>query len=300
MVLDPAKNESFEILKKVRRLEIKTRRLVAELFSGEYHSVFKGQGMEFAEVREYSPGDDIRSIDWNVTAKMGHPFVKRFTEERQLNVLLMVDLSGSGNFGSQNQFKTEVAAELAAVLAFSAIRNNDRIGLLTFTDCIEKYLPPKKQSQYGMQIIREILYGRAQGKKTNLTLALEHIMKITRRRCVIFLISDFMDRGFEKALRLVSKKHDLIAFEVHDALELGIPSSGLMMFEDPETGEECLVDAGNRRFREAYQRGQVSRREALEKLFKACGIDHVPIATNASYTQALNKLFKNRKRRVSR
>ncbi len=287
----------LEILKKVRRLEIKTRALVNEVFSGEYHSVFKGQGIEFSEVREYSPGDDIRSIDWNVTARMGHPFIKKFSEERQLNVLLIVDLSASGDFGSQNRFKKEMAAEIAAVLAFSAIHNNDRVGLLTFTDDIEQYLPPKKDKHYGMQIIRQILFSQPSGRKTNISKALEYAVKILKRKAIVFLISDFLDQSFEKHLRIAAKKHDLVALEIYDQSEEKIPPIGLIDLEDAETGQTCLINAKSKSFEKFLAEEKSKEQQTLHKFFQSYRVDHVRLESHTSYTKPLNKLFKLREKR---
>lgn len=289
--------ESLEILKKVKRLEIRTRHLVSEVFSGEYHSVFKGQGIEFSEVREYSPGDDIRSIDWNVTARMGHPFIKKFSEERQLNVLFLVDLSASENFGSQGRFKKEMAAEIAAVLAFSAIQNNDRVGLLTFTDEVERYLPPKKDKRYGMRIIREILFSNPKGRGTNIARALEYAVKVSKRRAIVFLISDFIDQSFEKPLRIAAKKHDLVALEIYDQSEEEIPPVGLLQLEDAETGEVCLINSSTPSFKQFHKEEKEKSKETLRKLFQSYRIDHVRIEDHSSYTQPLNKLFKLRQKR---
>jgi uncharacterized protein (DUF58 family) len=292
------KKDPSDILKKVKQLEIKTRRSVNEIFSGEYRSVFKGQGVEFSEVREYCPGDDIRSIDWNVTARMGHPFVKKFMEERQLNVLLMVDLSASENFGSHDRFKSEIVAEIAAVLIFSAIRNNDRVGLLTFTDQIELYLPPKKGRQYGMRMIREILYRKPRGKGTNLAQALEHVVKAIRRRCIVFLISDFLDQKFEKPLRIAAKKHDLVAIEIRDPLEESFPALGLIALEDAETGKAFLINTKKDSFINFFKEKKDNENKKLRKLFQAHRIDRVQINTHTSYAKPLNQLFKTREKRL--
>jgi uncharacterized protein (DUF58 family) len=271
---------------------------VNEIFSGEYHSVFKGEGIEFSEVRQYFPGDDIRSIDWNVTARMGHPFLKKFMEERQLNVLLMIDLSASENFGSHERFKNEVAAEIAAVLVFSAMRNNDRVGLLIFTDRIELYLPPKKDRQYAMRIIREILYYNPKGQKTDLSQALEYVVKIAPRRCVVFLISDFIDQGFQKYFRIAAKKHDLIAIEIYDSYEESLPPLGLVTFEDAETGQGCLVNTNQSSFSNFLKENKMKIRETLQRFFQSHRADHIRIETHASYIEPLSKLFKQREKRL--
>ncbi len=231
-----------EILKKVKRIEIATRGVVNEIFSGEYHSVFKGRGMEFSEVREYQYGDDIRTIDWNVSARMDHLFVKVFEEERELTVMLLVDVSSSGNFGTASQMKGEIAAELCAVLAFSAIKNNDKVGLIIFSDKIEKFIPPRKGKQHVLRVIREILYFKPEDSQTNLNVALEFLIKVIRRRSIVFLVSDFMTEEYEKALQVTNKKHDVIAIDIIDPREVELPNIGFIELEDAETGETVLVD----------------------------------------------------------
>ncbi|NUO81345.1 DUF58 domain-containing protein, partial [candidate division KSB1 bacterium] len=231
-----------EILKKVRRLEIQTRALVNDVFSGEYHSVFKGRGMAFAEVREYVLGDDVRNIDWNVTARTGHPFVKVFDEERELTVMLLVDVSSSGEFGTHEQMKGDIAAEICALLAFSAIKNNDKVGLIIFTDRIEKFVPPKKGRTHVLRVLREVLYHKPEGHGTNITTALEYLNRVIRRKAVVFLVSDFLSEGYEKALRVAGKRHDLVAIPITDPRETEIPNVGLVELEDAETGEVHLLD----------------------------------------------------------
>jgi len=234
---------SQEIIKRVRRIEIRTNRLVNESLAGEYHSVFKGRGMEFDEVREYALGDDVRNIDWNVTSRMGHPYVKKYVEERELTVMLVVDASASGDFGTVQRTKREVAAEVCALLAFSAIRNNDRVGLLIFTDREEKYIPPRKGRNHVLRVIREVLTTRPKGKGTNLTLALESLSRGIRRRSVAFVVSDFLDAGFEKALRIANQKHDLIAIALSDPRERELPPVGILELEDAESGASMLIGA---------------------------------------------------------
>ncbi len=234
-----------EILKQVRQIEIRTKGLVNQVFSGEYHSVFKGRGMEFSEVREYQFGDDIRNIDWNVTARFGHPFIKVFEEERELTVILMVDLSGSLNFGSADKTKQEVAAELSAILAFSALKNNDKVGLILFTDKIEKFVPPRKGNKHVLRIIRDVLSFEPEGKSTNLKGALEYMNNAIKKRSIVFLLSDFMDSDFEKILRVVGKRHDLIGIVLNDKREEEIPKVGVIRFTDAETGQERWVDTSN-------------------------------------------------------
>jgi uncharacterized protein (DUF58 family) len=243
-----------EILKKIRRIEIRTRRLVADVFSGEYHSVFKGRGIEFSEVREYLPGDDIRSIDWNVTARMGHPYVKKFEEEREMSIMFVVDASGSGAFGSANRFKAELAAELCAVLAFSATRNNDRVGLVMFSDRIEKVVPPRKGRRHVLRVVRELLYSEPEGTGTDIPMALDYLANIVRRHAVVFLVSDFQTTGYDRALAVANRRYDLIAIDVSDPRERELPRVGLVELEDAETGERVVVDTGERRFVEGFAR----------------------------------------------
>ena len=241
-----------EILKKVKRIEISTRGLVNEVFSGEYHSVFKGRGMEFAEVREYQIGDDIRNIDWNVFARSGSPYVKVFDEERELTVMLMVDVSASGSFGTTSQLKGEVAAELCAVLAFSAIKNNDKVGLMIFSDKIEKFIPPRKGKQHVLRVIREILYFKPEDAKTDLNIALEYLNRVVKRRSIAFIISDFLTENYEKALQVANKKHDIIAIDIIDPREVELPNVGFLELEDAETGETVLIDTGSTEIRETF------------------------------------------------
>ena len=286
-----------EILKQVRHIEINATRLVNDLFGGEYESVFKGRGMEFAEVREYVPGDDIRTIDWNVTARSQHPFVKKYVEERQLTVIFVVDGSKSLHFGSQDKLKSTVAAEIAGLLAFSAIKNNDKVGLLINTDQIEKYVPPKKGRSHVLRVVREILYFQPTGQKTNLKIGLEHLYRILTRSAVIFIISDFMDSGYEKALKILHQKHDLIAIQIVDPREQKIPACGWLELKDAETGETLLVDTNDKKFREEYEKLTLRRQEQLDFLFKLTGIDAIRIAPGTSYINPLIKFFKRREDR---
>ena len=285
-----------EILKKVRRLEIVTRDLVNTIFSGEYHSVFKGKGMEFSEVREYHYGDDIRQIDWNVTARMQSPFVKVFTEEREQILMLVVDASRSGEFGSASQMKGEVAVEIAALLAFSAIKNNDRVGLLIFTDRVEKFIPPKKGKGHVLRVLRELLYFKPVGSGTNLKNALDYLNRVTRRRSVVLLVSDFLDTGFEKALRIANRKHDIIALPIHDPRERAIPPVGLVALEDAETGERMVVDTASPQFQREYERITKARFKALTKLLDTLEVDHVDIDTSQGYVKPLVTFFRRRAR----
>lgn len=286
-----------ELLRKVRRIEIHTNRLVNDLFGGEYESVFKGQGIEFADVREYVPGDDIRTIDWNVTARSSHPFVKKFVETRELTVIFAVDMSGSQYFGSTDKLKSEIAAEITAILAFSAVKNNDKTGLLIATEEVEKFVPVKKGRNHALRVIREILGYQPQKKGTQLQGALEYLYRVLTRTSVIFLISDFMDEGYEKALRILSRKHDVIAVHLRDVLEKEFPSAGLLELSDRETGETALVDTGSPAFRKRFRETAEARQAALEKLFKRLQIDWIDVPANTSYVEPLFKFFKKRERK---
>lgn len=286
-----------EILKQVKHIEIKATRLVNDLFGGEYESVFKGRGMEFSEVREYVPGDDIRTIDWNVTARSQHTFVKKFVEERELTVIFVVDGSASLRFGSQDKLKATVAAEIAALLAFSAVKNNDKVGLLMNTNRVEKYVPPKKGRSHVLRVVREILYYKPIEHKTNLQVALEHLYRILTRSAVIFVISDFLDLGYEKALKILHQKHDLIAIQICDQREDQIPACGWLEFEDLETGERSLVNTNDSKFREAYAKAAQRRRTQTNLLFKLTGIDAIKIMAGTSYIKPLIKFFRLREQR---
>ncbi len=289
-----------EILKKVRRIEIRTNRLVNESLAGEYHSVFKGRGMEFSEVREYQFGDDIRNIDWNVTSRMGHPFVKKHVEERELTVMLLVDFSASGEFGTRRQFKREIAAEVCALLAFSAIKNSDRVGLIAFTDRIEKFLSPRKGKDHVLRVIREVLYFRPEGRATDLGQALQFMYRTVTKRAVVFVISDFLAEGYEQPLRVAARKHDMIAVTITDPREEDLPPVGLLDLEDAETGERVLVDASDRRTRERLRSWAAGRRAAREALFRANAIDNLELFTDRSYDVPLVRFFHRRARRMSR
>jgi len=286
-----------EILKKVKRIEIQTRGLVNDVFSGEYHSVFKGRGMEFAEVREYQIGDDIRTIDWNVTARMGHPYVKVFDEERELTVILIVDVSSSGDFGSVEHVKGEIAAEICALLAFSAIKNNDKVGLIIFSDQVEKFVAPKKGKSHVLRVIREILYHKPQGKQTNISAALEFLSRIARRRAVVFLVSDFMSSDYEKALQIANKRHDIVAITVTDPREVELPDVGFIELEDAETGETFLVDTSNVGLREDFSHHSLEAKMKREKLFRQMNVDYIDIITNESYIEPLIRFFRMRAKR---
>ncbi len=286
-----------EILKKIRRIELRTRRLVNTSFAGQYHSVFKGRGMNFEEVREYTPGDEIRSIDWNVTARMNAPFVKKYTEERELTVMLLVDVSASGNFGSVELSKRELAAEVAAILAFSAIYNNDKVGLILFSDTVELFIPPKKGRLHTLRLIREMLYFEPKGRGTNLAAALDYLNKVVSRRAVIFLVSDFIAPDYTKALTVAGRRHDVVALPVIDPGEEQLPDVGLITFEDAETGEQIEINTSSRSLRNAFAAEEAARRKALEKLFGTRGIDVVPLATDKDYLIPLRAFFEQRERR---
>ena len=291
--------DTKEILKKIRRIEIFTSRLVNNIFAGEYESVFKGRGMEFNEVREYQPGDEIRTIDWNVTARMGKPYIKKYVEERELVIMLVVDMSASTDFGTQQQTKGEIAAEISGLLAFSAIKNNDKVGLICFTNEVELFVPPRKGKKHVLRVIREILYFDPHQRATNINAALEYVDRVLQRRSVVFLISDFRDSGYEKRLAITSKHHDLIAVMVEDAREEELPDVGLIELEDAETGEVIILDTKDQSTREAYR--QLNRRaiEARQKHFRANKVDCIEIRTDRSYVEPLIRFFRQRAMRGS-
>ena len=286
-----------EILKKVKRIEIQTRGLVNDVFSGEYHSVFKGRGMDFAEVREYQIGDDVRTIDWNVTARMGHPYVKIFEEERELTVMLVVDVSSSGEFGTVNRMKGEIAAEICALLAFSAIKNNDKVGLIIFSDEVEKFVAAKKGKSHVLRVVREILYHKPKGKQTNISTALEFLSRVTRRRAVVFLISDFISEDYEKALQIANKRHDIVAITVTDPREVELPNVGFIELEDAETGETFLLDTSSADLRNDFSTQTGEKNKEREKLFRSMNVDHIDIMTNSSYIEPLIRFFRMRAKR---
>jgi len=286
-----------ELLSQVRQIEIKTKGVVNQVFSGEYHSVFKGRGMEFSEVREYQFGDDIRNIDWNVTARFGHPFIKIFEEERELTVILLVDLSGSLIFGSVQKTKQQIAAELSAVLAFSALKNNDKVGLLLFTDKIEKFVPPRKGRKHVLRIIREVLSFEPVGKTTSIKTALEYMNSAIKKRSIVFLLSDFIDEGYEKILKAAGKKHDLIGVVINDERETSIPKMGLVKFIDAETGRERWIDTSSSKVQERLKeyRNQISL--IRKNLFASGRIDHIEVKTGEDYVKPLIRFFRMRERR---
>ena len=319
-----------EILKKIRQIEIRTNRVVTETLAGQYHSVFKGQGMNFDEVREYQPGDDVRAIDWNVTARMNHPFIKKFVEERELTLMLVVDVSGSGLFGSRAQSKRELAAEIASVLAFSAIRNNDKVGLLLFTDEVEKFIPPRKGRSHVLRVIREVLFFEPKRRGTNLVQALEFMGRVLPHRAIAVVISDFLECGdtspllsgrhvaqsqsadmsahskaaigplskpVQTALRIANRKHDVVAVQITDRYELELPALGRLILEDAETGEIVEINTGHATSRDAFALRQEKQRNDLARQFRSSGVDTIQLRTDEPYSAALGKFFENREKR---
>ncbi len=309
-----------DILKKIRQIELRTNRLVSETLAGQYHSVFKGQGMNFEEVREYQPGDEVRTIDWNVTARMNHPFVKKFVEERELTLMLVVDASGSGLFGSREQSKRELAAEIASVLAFSAIRNNDKVGLILFTDAIEKYIPPRKGRRHVLRVIREVLFFEPQRRGTDLNQALEFLLRVTPHKAIAAIVSDFIGspalrrsggrqlrpqlmlleslaQASFTMLRQVNRRHDVVAVQITDPYELELPALGRLVLEDAETGEIVEVSTGDARKRTAFAERQARAQAELTRLFRSAGIDSIQLRTDQPYMVALGKFFETREKR---
>ncbi len=289
--------EAQELFKKVRKIEIKTRGLSKQIFSGEYHSVFKGRGMAFSEVREYQFGDDIRNIDWNVTARFNHPFVKIFEEERELTVMLLIDVSGSNEFGTKQQLKQELITEIAAVLSFSAIQNNDKVGVIFFSDRIEKFIPPKKGSSHILRIIRELIEFEPENKGTDISEALRYLTNVIKKRATAFLISDFMGNDFEKAVQIANHKHDLIAIRVTDERELSIPNVGLVRMVDAETGKKMWLDTGSAGVRRQLSNWAQQKSRELDALFSRLGVDMVRVYTGEDYIKPLMKLFRKREAR---
>ena len=286
-----------QILKKVKQVEIRTRGLVNDLFGGEYHSVFKGRGMAFSEVREYQPGDDIRLIDWNVTARNGSPFIKIFEEERELTVYLLVDISKSGEFGSQNQLKQEFGAEIASVLGFSAIKNNDKVGLILFSNDIEKYVVPKKGKSHVLRVIRELLYNEPKGNKTSIKNVLDYLLKVAKRRSVVFLISDFIDDDYWASLKIVNRKHDLIGIRLFDPAEKLLPDIGVIKVRDPESGSSFWIDTSNRVEMEKLKNQINSDFDTFNKQAKKIGFDIISVSTNGDFVDPLISLFRKRDKR---
>ena len=294
-----------EILKKIRQIEIRTNRLVSETLAGQYHSVFKGQGMNFDEVREYQPGDEVRTIDWNVTARMNHPFVKKFVEERELTLMLVVDVSGSGLFGSSAQSKRELAAEIASVLAFSAIRNNDKVGLILFSDEVEQFIPPRKGRRHVLRVIREVLFFEPKRRGTNLVNALEFMARVTAHRAITVVISDFLSpdtavalpKPTQTRLRMLNRKHDVVAVQITDRHELELPALGRLILEDAETGEVVELNTGRAGCRDAFALQQQKMRTDLARQFRSSGIDSIQLRTDEPYSAPLGKFFETREKR---
>jgi uncharacterized protein (DUF58 family) len=286
-----------EVLKKIKRIEIRTNSLVDDLFCGQYHSVFKGRGMEFSEVREYLPGDDVRTIDWNVTARYGRPFIKKFVEERELTVIFLVDASASQYFGTRNKMKGELAAEICAVLAFSAIKNNDRVGLIIFTDSVELFVPPRKGRKHVLRVIRELLYYRPRGRCTDIHSALEFLRKAIRKRSVVFLVSDFQGGGYEKALKIAGKRHDIIGITVRDPREMTMPDAGLIELEEAETGLAVTIDTSSAQVRQNFALMRIAEEAAVREIFNSAMLDRIDISTDCSYVEPLVRFFRIRSRR---
>ncbi len=286
-----------ELLKKVRKIQIHTSRLVEDLFAGEYHSVFKGRGIEFEEVREYQPGDEIRAIDWNVTARTGRPFIKEFVEERELTVMLVVDISSSGSFGTGDKFKKELAAELCALLAFSAIRNNDKVGLILFTDRIEKFIPPKKGKRHVLRVIRELLFFEPKGRGTDLAAALKFLSTVSKRRSVVFVVSDFFAENYERSLQIANRRHDVIALTLSDPREESLPALGFVELLDAETGQRIVVDTASSKVRKAFERLSQKSVKERERFFQSIHVDSIRIRTDEPYFDPLVRFFRQRERR---
>jgi len=287
-----------EIIEKVRHIEIRTRSLVNDLFGGEYHSVFKGRGMSFSEVREYIPGDDIRLIDWNVTARSNLPHVKIFEEERELTVYLVVDISKSGDFGTLDKYKNEIATEIAAVLGFSAIKNNDKVGLIMFSDIIEKYVPPKKGKSHVLRVVRELLYHKSEGQSTSIQNAVDFLLKVTKRKSVVFLISDYIDNGYWKSLKIANRKHDLIGIKISDIAESIMPNLGLVKIHDPETNQEFWIDTSSETERLRFSKYQNKASDNFKKKCDKINFDLIQINTDGDYVDPLMNYFKRREKRI--
>ncbi len=286
--------DTTEILKKVRKIEIKTKGLSKQIFSGEYHSAFKGRGMSFSEVRDYNYGDDVRNIDWNVTARTGSPFVKVFEEERELTLMLVVDISKSSQFGTTAQFKSDLVAELSAVLAFSAIQNNDKVGALLFSSEIEKYIPPKKGKSHILRIIREIIFHKPEHNGTDLETALRYLTNVQKKRSITFVLSDFMDQGYESALTIAARKHDLVGVQVYDKTEQSMPNVGLVQVVDPETGERRVIDTSSKSIRNKYNSWFEDNTQYFQQTFRKKGSDIISLATGVDYIKPLLQFFKKR------
>ena len=286
-----------DLLKKVRRIELRTSRLVDDVLAGGYHSAFKGRGMEFEEVRQYQIGDDVRTIDWNVSARYGEPHVKLYREERELTVMLLVDVSGSQHFGTHEEFKDELVAEICATLSISAIRNNDKVGLVCFTDRIEAYIPPRKGSKHVLRVIRELLAIEPQGKGTDIGSALEFINKVQKKRAIVFLVSDMQDRNWQKQLQIANRRHDVVAVSTNDIAETVLPRAGLMRIENPETGETHVIDTSSKRVRQAWKQLATESRIAIEQTLRRSRVDQIIVQTGEPFTSALRQFFKRREAR---
>jgi len=287
-----------ELAKKIRYIQIFTKKTINNVFAGEYESAFKGHGMEFEDVREYQPGDEVRSIDWNVTARMGKPFIKRFIEERELTIIFLVDLSASGTFGSIEKTKNEIAAEFCALLSFSAIKNNDKVGLIVFTDIVEKFIPPKKGLTHVLRLIGELLSFTPHKTKTNIQEALAYLGRVMRKKAVVFLVSDFLESDFEKQMRVMGKRHDLIAVSITDPREVAMPPVGLLELEDAETGELVIIDTSDPQIRRQYEKHGRERASALKHLFHSMGVDQIDIRTDKDYVHTLMRFFLEREKRL--
>ena len=286
-----------DLLKKVRRIELRTSRLVDDVLAGSYHSAFKGRGMEFEEVRQYQVGDDVRTIDWNVSARFGEPFVKLYREERELTVMLLVDVSGSQHFGTHEQFKDELIAEICATLSISAIRNNDKVGLICFSDRIEAYIPPRKGSKHVLRVIRELLALEPESRGTDLASALEFLGKVQKKRSIVFLVSDMQDRNWQKQLQIANRRHDVVVVSTEDSAESKLPEVGLMRIEDPETGKSRVIDTSSTRVRKAWQQLAEERQIAVEQTLRRCSVDQIRIKTGEPFTNALRQFFRRREGR---
>ena len=293
---DPSPSIPPELLRRVRQIEIRSRRLVSHLFAGQYHAIFRGRGMEFSDVREYQPGDEVRSIDWNVTARLNEPFVKRFVEERELTLMLAVDLSPSQGFGSAGRTKREVVAEIAAVLALSALRHNDKVGLVCFSDRIETVVPAKKGLRHALRIVRELLYREPAGCGTDIAQAVDYVNNLLHRRSIVFILSDFQDRGYERLLRVAGRRHELIAVTATDPRELELPNAGLIEVEDAETGETLLLDTGNKRLRAQYAARAAALRDERRQALRAAQVDSIEVSTAEPYVTPLLAYFNRRAR----
>ncbi|MGB2598951.1 MAG: DUF58 domain-containing protein [Candidatus Omnitrophota bacterium] len=286
-----------EIIRKIRRIQITTTRKVTDIFAGQYQSVFKGLGIEFDEVREYFPGDDIRSIDWNVTARMGHPYVKKFVEERQLTIMILLDVSLSCRFGTVNSIKSDLAAEICSVIAFSAIQNNDKVGVLTFTDRVEKFIPPRKGVKHVLRVVREALYNEPSGYKTDMNGVLEYLNRVTRRRTITFVISDFFAKDFKKTLSITNKRHDVIAVTITDPAELQLPEAGVVKLHDAETGEPYVVDTSDPAVRRLFRKNSKQMIDRRKEIFRSTKVDNIDIRTDKPYVEPLMQFFRMREKR---